>query len=83
MSTHITVHTRTHPMKARVHNAPDGNLAWLQMETANGSVSLLGSSARIDAMHRAAEAINEAFGHFVDQPRGLSAVEAPGAEDVI
>jgi len=63
MSFTINLHTRDWPVSASVDTASDGgDLAWLTVETSTGRVSILGTVDRIEAMRRAAMAINEAFG---------------------
>jgi hypothetical protein len=65
MSFTINVHTRDWPVSARVDTAIEGgDLAWLTVETRMGHVSILGTVDRIEAMRRAAAALNDAFGEL-------------------
>jgi len=68
MSFTINMHTRVWPTKAEVFDSPENDLAWLCVGNGSGTLSIMGSLDRIDAMRRAAAAINEAFGQPQPKP---------------
>jgi hypothetical protein len=62
MSIKVNVHTRLWPMTAKVDIDPGSDLAWISMESSEGEVVIFGTVDRIEAMRRAAAALNAAFG---------------------